>query len=123
MVLRARGVARVRHPVNALSIRNQQIGARRLHLTLSSTDEIGREVGAQVASIVAGAVDETRLAAPEERYAHQVHPGGLDDASVVADTALAVEHQHVEPRVVGTESGRPDDGSDLTVFEVDAEWR
>ncbi|MCZ6731343.1 MAG: hypothetical protein O7B27_02130 [Gammaproteobacteria bacterium] len=30
--------------------------------------EVGRQVGAQVASIVAGAVDEGRLAAPEELY-------------------------------------------------------
>ena len=50
----------------------------------------------------------------------RVHARGLDDAPVVADTALAVEDRHVEPRVVGAEPGRPDDGSDFTAREIDS---
>ena len=47
-------------------------------------------MGAQAAGIVAGDVDQTRLAAPEELQAHQVQAGSLDDTSIVPDAALAV---------------------------------
>ena len=36
---------------------------------------------------------------------------------------LRSKHRHVEPRVVGAESGRPDDGPDLAAREIDAERR
>ena len=64
-----------------------------------------------------------RLAASEERDAHQVHAGGLDHATVVSDAALTIEDRQVEPRVIGPEPCGPDDGLDLTAVEVHAERR
>ena len=49
-------------------------------------------------------------------------PGAdVDDAAVVADAALVVEHRHVEPREVGAEAGRPDDRPDLAARQVERE--
>ena len=73
--------------------------------------------------VVAGTVDEARLASTQERRADQVHPGRVDDTTVVADHALAVEDVHVEPGVVGAEAGRPDDGLDRPAGEIQAERR
>ena len=80
---------------------------------------------AEVLGVVAGAVDERRLAAAQEGHAHQVHARRVDDdAAVVADQPLAVEHRHVQPGVVGAEAGGPDDRADLAAGEVDAQrWR
>jgi len=49
------------------------------------------------ARIVARTVDETRLAPPEERHTDQVHPGGINHTTVVADQTFCVEHIHLEP--------------------------
>ena len=78
---------------------------------------------AEVAGVVAGAVDQRRLAAPQELHAHQVQARRVGDAAVVADQALAVEHRHVEPRVVRPVAGGPDDRLDLAGGEIDAERR
>ncbi len=78
----------------------------------------------EVVRIVGGAVDERRLAAPQERHAHQVHARRIvHDAAVVGDVALAVDNGDVEPRVVGTEASRPDDRLDLTPCQVETERR
>ena len=50
-------------------------------------------------------------------------PGDGDDPAVVADPALAVEHRHLEPRVVGAIAGRPDDGPDAAAGEIKGEGR
>jgi hypothetical protein len=50
---------------------------------------VRRQVRAQLARIVARAVDQRGLAAPQERQAHQVEPRRVSqDAAVVAGAAL-----------------------------------
>jgi hypothetical protein len=85
--------------------------------------QITQQMRTQVSGIVTGAVDKTRLSASKERHAHQVHARGIDDTAIVADTALAVEDRHVQPRVVRAESGGPDDGLDLTAIQIHRERR
>src|SRR5262245_32992485 len=61
--------------------------------------EMGSEMVAQVARIVAGAVNERRLASAQERVAKQIHARRIDDdAAVVSDLALVIEDGHFEPR-------------------------
>jgi membrane-bound lytic murein transglycosylase MltF len=85
--------------------------------------QITQQVRTQVSGIVTGAVDKTRLSASKERHAHQIHARGIDDTAIVANTALTVEDRHVQPRVVGAESGGPDDGLDLTAIQIHRERR
>ena len=85
--------------------------------------EVRPKVGAQVASVIGCAVDEGRLPAPQKRQAHEVHAGGLDDAAIVTDMALAVDYRHVKPGIVGTEAGCPEDGRDPGAGDVDSELR
>ncbi len=78
---------------------------------------------AEIARVVAGAVEEDGFAAAQEWHAHQVHAGRVDDAAVVTDLALAIEHRHIEPRIVGAEAGRPDDRPDVSAGEIHAQRR
>ena len=50
-------------------------------------------------------------------------PGRLDDAAVVPQVALLVEHRHVEPAVVRTKAGRPDDRPDLAAAQIELQPR
>ena len=52
---------------------------------------------AQIARVIAGAVQENRLTAAEKLYAHEVQAGLLDNAAVVTNPPLAVEDGYVEP--------------------------
>ena len=38
----------------------------------------------QIASVVAGAVDQRGLSAPQELHPHEIHAGRADDAAVMA---------------------------------------
>ena len=74
---------------------------------------------AEIARVVAGAVDEGRLASSQELYAHQVHAGCIaDDTAVVTHAALAVQNRHLEVRVVGPEPGRPKNCADVAPAEI-----
>src|SRR5207237_571807 len=53
--------------------------------------KILRDVCRQLAGIVARAVDERRFAPAHELQAHEIHPGRIDHAAVVADAPLMVE--------------------------------
>lgn len=53
----------------------------------ASVVEVGSQVGAQVACIVAGAVDERRPAASQDRQPDDIHTWGGDDPAIVAHTA------------------------------------
>ena len=86
--------------------------------------ELVDEVVDEVDRIVLRAVDEARLATPQEVEPDPVEARRIDDhAAVVAHQALAIEHRHVEPRVVGTEAGGPHDRADLAAAQVDAQPR
>ena len=78
---------------------------------------------AQLARVVAGAVDQRGFPAPQELQPHQIQARAIGDAAVVADHALAVEHRQLEPRIVRTVAGRPDDRLDRPAGEVEAERR
>ena len=47
----------------------------------------------QIAGVIAGAVDQRRLAPPQELHPHEIHAGRGDDAAVVRDVALAIENR------------------------------
>ena len=85
--------------------------------------EIGRQMRAQVAGVVAGAVDQGGLSAAQELHPHQIHAGRGNDPAVMADHALAVENRQFEPGIVGPIAGGPDDRLDLARGEVHAERR
>ena len=78
---------------------------------------------AEIARIVAGAIDERRLATPQELHAHQVQARRLDHAAVVTDAALAIERGDVQPRKIGAVSGRPDDRANAGVGQIQGERR
>jgi hypothetical protein len=82
--------------------------------------EVRGQLGAQVPGVVLCAVDEARLAAPQERQSHHVHPRRVDDAAIVAQPALAIEDGDVEPRVIRPEAGGPDDRPDLSPAQIEA---
>ena len=85
--------------------------------------KVAHEMIAEIARIVAGAVDQRRLATPQELHAHQVHARRVDHAAVVTDAALAIEHGDVQPRQIGAVAGRPDDRADAGAGEVQGERR
>ncbi len=72
--------------------------------------QVGGQVFRDIAGIIRGTRDETRIAPPEERQAQHVKSGRLaDDAAVVLQLSLAVEHRHVQETEVRLESRGPDD--------------
>src|SRR4051812_920046 len=93
----------------------------------SARGQIAPEVFDQVARVVLRAVDEAGLAPAENRQSNRIEARRVDDAAVVAQVSLPVEDRHVEPAVIGTESGRPDDRADLPALQVEIEpgfaWR
>jgi len=64
---------------------------------------------AQIARVVAGAVDQGRLAAPQELHPHEVDAGRADDAAVMRDVALAVEDWQLQPGIIRPVAGGPND--------------
>ena len=64
-------------------------------------------MGAEIARVVAGAVDQCGLAAAQELHPHQVHAGRADDPAVMTDVALAVENRQLQPGIVRPIAGRP----------------
>src|SRR5262245_32884955 len=81
--------------------------------------EVPFEMIDDIAGIVFGAVDERGLASPQNRQADRVQTRRLDDATVVAQIAFAIEHRHVKPAVVGMKSRCPDDRSYLAVPQIE----
>ena len=72
--------------------------------------------------VVRSAGDVAGAACAQQAAAEQVHARSVgDDAAVVTDSALVVEHRHVEPRMVGAEAGRPQDGADVAPAQIDLE--
>src|SRR5262245_8247330 len=79
---------------------------------------------AQIASIVTSAVDQPGLAEPQKLHPHEVDAGRTDDAAVVRDVALAVENRQLQPGIIWSVAGGPDDRLDAALDEVHAErWR
>ena len=59
--------------------------------------QIRREMGAEVARVGAGAVDQGGLPAAQELRAHQLEARRIDHPAVMAHRAFAVEDRHVKP--------------------------
>src|SRR4051812_3613385 len=79
---------------------------------------------AEIARVVASAVDEGRLAAAQKLQPHKIHAWLLGHASVMADLALAIENRHLQPGIVRAVTGGPDDRANLAGGEINAEgWR
>ena len=79
---------------------------------------------AEVAGVVAGAVDESSTCGGAGTACRSgTGPATSTTPPSWRIIALAVEHRHVEPGVVGAEAGRPDDRPDLAAAEVEAEAR
>src|SRR6185369_9730007 len=88
------------------------------HRGLCACTNVGCKMARELSRIVAGAVDQGRLAPPHERSAHQVEAGRRCDAAVMTDHALVVEHRHLQPSVVGSIAGCPDDGTNVALEKI-----
>src|SRR5215470_6241748 len=77
-----------------------------------------REVGGQLSRVLAHAVDEGRLAPPEEVEADYVKAGERRDPAVVPDLAGLVEDGDLQPRVAPPEPRGPDHAADALRVEV-----
>ena len=79
----------------------------------------------QIAGVVLGAVDEARFATPQHVQPDPIQAGSFRDHSrVVSQTSFSIENAGVEPRIVGTKAGRPDDRRDPAIPQIQAEgWR
>src|SRR5262249_45885158 len=75
--------------------------------------EMARQMIAEIVRVIAGAVDQSRLAAAQKLHPHQVHARMRGDPAIVSDLALAVENREVKPGIVRAISARPDDRRDL----------
>jgi hypothetical protein len=74
----------------------------------------------QLASVVAGPIDESGFSTAHELTPHKIHAGRTNDPSVMPDHAFAVENRDFEPRVVGPVARSPNDRFDLTDNEIQA---
>ena len=81
------------------------------------------QVPGKVPGVVLGAMDETRLAAPQYRQPDHVQSRRIDHTAVVLQAALAVEYRHFEPRIVRAKPGSPDDGASAVPVEVERQRR
>ena len=78
---------------------------------------------AEIARVVAGAVDQGRLAAAQKLHPHEVHARMLGDPTIVTDLALAIENRHLKPGIVRAIAGGPDNRPYLAGAEIHAEGR
>src|SRR5690606_18899827 len=90
---------------------------------IDALSELPPPVAGDTRDVVLGAVNEAGLAPAQERQPERVQPGRVHHAAVVAQASLAVEHRHVQPRVVRAEAGGPEHGADLAAPEVQTEQR
>src|SRR5215472_14042113 len=80
-------------------------------------------MAAQLAGVVAGAVDERGLAPPQELQPHDIQAGRDNDTAVMANPSLAIENRYVQPRIVRSEARRPYNRPDLLAGEIQGERR
>src|SRR6516165_803269 len=84
--------------------------------------EVAHEMVAQIACVLAGAVDERRFAAAQELRAEQVH-AWPNDAAIVAYPTLPVEYRDMQPGQIRAVSCCPDDRADSCRRKVNGERR
>src|SRR5258706_5872294 len=83
--------------------------------------EIAGEVIDQIARVIFRAVDEGRLASPQDRQSDRIQPRRLDNPAIMPQMAFGIDHRNIEPAVVQAKPGRPDDGLDFAAPEVEME--
>ena len=76
-------------------------------------------MGCNITNVVLDAMDEARLAAAQHRQAQYIQSRSVDDAAIVPQVTLAVEHGYVEQTVIGAKPGRPDDCSNTGACQVE----
>ena len=74
-----------------------------------------------IARVILRTMNETRLAPAKDGQPQSVHPRCIDDASVVSQVTLVIDHRHVEPAILRTKAGRPQDRADLAIPQVETE--
>src|ERR1700751_4111077 len=80
-------------------------------------------MGAEIAGVVASAIDQSGFSTAHELSPHEVHPRRRDDPSVVLKPALAIENRRFKPGVVWSVARGPDNCFDLPRRQIHSEWR
>src|SRR5262245_13857014 len=75
-------------------------------------------MGTEIARVVAGAIDQSGLAAAQKLHSHDVQARMRGDPAIVTDLALAIQDRHLEPGIVRAISGCPNDRPDPAFREV-----
>src|SRR6266567_9337529 len=83
--------------------------------------QIAGEMIDHISRVILRAINETRFASAKDGQPQSIHPRCIDDASVVSQVTLAIDHRHVEPAILRTKTGRPQDRTDLAIPQVEAE--
>src|ERR1700743_1674239 len=76
---------------------------------------------AEVAGVVASAINQSGFSTAHELSPHEIHPRRRDDASVVLEPALTIENRHFKPRVVGSVARGPNNCFDLARRQIHSE--
>src|SRR6516165_7295022 len=78
---------------------------------------------AQVSGVIAGTIDQCRFSTAQERSAYQIHASGRNDPTIMTDHSFTIENRQLEPGIIGTVAGGPDDCLNLSAGEVQTERR
>jgi hypothetical protein len=64
------------------------------HYSREAAVEVGHQMDAEVADVVACAIDQGGFSTPHELSPHKIHPRRCNDPSVMLEPALAVENSY-----------------------------
>src|SRR4051812_1591020 len=81
--------------------------------------QIRNKVGAELAYVIFGTMNEARFAPAHEVEAQRVETGRVDDAPVMPQVAFTVERGYPQPAIVGAEAGSPKHGADAVRREIE----
>lgn len=77
------------------------------------------EVGGKVGGVGCGAADGGRFPPAQEWQSHDVNSQRRSHAAIVLQLSLAIEDRQFQLRIIGTVTGRPDDGADGAVRKIE----
>ena len=69
--------------------------------------------------VVFGTMDERRLPSSKDRQPKRIQAWRIDDASLVPQVSFVINHRHVQPAVIRSESRRPHDRTELSVPQIE----
>ena len=81
--------------------------------------QVAMQMGGHVGGVVTDPVDEARVPAALKAQAEGVQARPGCHATVVDELAAAIEDGDLQPRVASVEPGRPHDGGDPLVTQVE----